>query len=121
MGLISRLKKTERAAESAEMVRIADVQSFPAGAEWQAVRVRASATPELVPAFVWDFVAGCAEFRTLPEHVAHFAEYHQLDPSQMRELGAWLPRLREMGLFISAREICEKIAQSASAREPARI
>ena len=97
------------------LFRAVDFRAYPAGEGTQFVRVHDRAEVELLPAFVVDFLASCSRFIPLQEHAERYVSAHALGELEAQSLAMWLPRLREMNLFISA----EQLRQECIDRGPA--
>ncbi|MEI9894949.1 MAG: hypothetical protein WDN28_13945 [Chthoniobacter sp.] len=123
MGKLSLFTHKTSAPESAKGASIREPQdlwrqapfaSFPAGEEVQAVHVR-DRVPTLVPAFVVDFAGHCSKFRSLLEHIAHYAERHAWGSREIEALRSWLPKMTEAGMLISRGELHTRAAAMGDA------
>ena len=108
MGLLSRFTTRESAAAPDRLWRRAAFTSMTAGDE-VAVMYRSGKLPQVVPAFVVDFVQGCEKFRALETHVADHAEAHNWGSLEVASLRSWLPRLLDAGLLISSFDLHAQI------------
>ncbi|MDR3402433.1 MAG: hypothetical protein P4L99_08035 [Chthoniobacter sp.] len=95
--------------EPQDLWRHTPFASFAAGEAGEAVHVR-DRVPVVVPAFAVDFARHCSEFRSLLEHIAHYAEKHAWGSLQIETLRSWLPKITEAGLLISREQLHARAA-----------
>lgn len=110
MGLLSSFTTRKDAAAPERLWRRAAFASVTAGDE-VAVTYRAGKQPHVVPAFVVDFVQGCAKFRALETHISNHAEALGWGSMEVASLRSWLPRLIETGLLISSVDLHAQIRE----------
>lgn len=99
---------------SRELWRHTPFMSFVAGEDTRAVHVR-DRLPVLMPSFVVDFALRCTEFRSLPGHIARYAESQAWGSLEIEALRSWQRKLVRAGMFISRSELYNK---AAAIREP---
>src|ERR1700722_3323849 len=102
MGLFSAFKK--RGVEpvaAAELYRKTEGHAAPLGEDLHGIRAWSGKETVIVPSFIAEFLANSVSFAPLEEHIAEFAEYHELDGLQVDGLRSWLPRLLQADLLIS--------------------
>ncbi len=94
----------------------------PAGAGWQAVSLRGALETTIWPSFAVDFLAACAEFKPLDEHVRHYARQHSIEETELAEISHWARKMSEAGLMVSAGALAGRCAAAgAGRRQPVRI
>ena len=99
---------------SRELWRHTPFTSFVAGEDTRAVHVP-DRLPVLMPSFVVDFALRCTEFRSLPGHVARYAESQAWGSLEIEALRSWQRKLVRAGMFISRSDLHK---QAAAIRQP---
>ncbi|EDY20809.1 hypothetical protein CfE428DRAFT_2006 [Chthoniobacter flavus Ellin428] len=94
---------------SPELWRHTPFTAFVAGEDTRAVYVR-DHLPVLMPSFVVDFALRCTEFRSLPGHIARYAESQAWGSAEIEALRSWQRKLVRAGLFISRTELYTRAA-----------
>ncbi|MEP6667540.1 MAG: hypothetical protein ABJF10_00220 [Chthoniobacter sp.] len=130
MGLLSLFKNTTStpgaaattpADEPQGLWRQAPFAAFAAGEEVHSIYVR-DRVPALVPSFVVDFALGCTAFRSLPVHIAQYAEKHAWGSLEIEALRSWLPKLTEAGMLLSREQLHARASAIGDPHaEPAKI
>jgi hypothetical protein len=90
-----------------------DFISYMVGHDEQVVMLRGE-TPHVLPGFVVDFVTSCEDFLPFDDHVLAYSDKHAWGPMETDALLAWLPKLQEARLLVSARDLLD-----ACGRHPA--
>jgi hypothetical protein len=71
--------------------------------------------PVLMPSFVVDFAQRCTDFRSLPTHIARYAESQAWGSLEIEALRSWQRKMVRAGMFIARGELH---ARAAAIREP---
>jgi hypothetical protein len=121
MSLLSIFKarnaRESRGDAASELFRRSAIKVFPLSGEDFAVYQNPGRPPAVLPSFVTDFLLDCAEFRPLAAHLETYAEYHGLSGENVGALQDWLPRLRDLGLLISAAELRARLSAGEPGKE----